>query len=210
MRERSEESAAASGGVLTGKWLNPANLMTALRVALAPPIILLLVYKPELPLGISWNLAAALIFLLAALTDKADGYYARKYDSITRLGEFLDPLADKLLMIPLMITMALVPEELLPLWVVIVVVARELVISCIRFLGARRGISFPASWSGKVKMFSQILVVGVILLFPTSASGLPILLLVYAMVTITVYSGVDYIFRARSEIFGEPSRNEGC
>jgi CDP-diacylglycerol--glycerol-3-phosphate 3-phosphatidyltransferase len=199
---KSEDSCASSQAALTANWLNPANFLTVLRAALAPPIILLLVYRPT---GISWSFWSGTIFVIAALTDKADGYYARKYDAVTRLGEFLDPLADKCLMIPIMITMAVVsvPDvgRLLPVWVVVVVVARELLISAIRFVGARRGISFPASWSGKIKMFSQVVVVGVILFFPSSANSTLILVLVYAMAAITIFSGIDYLFRARREIF---------
>jgi CDP-diacylglycerol---glycerol-3-phosphate 3-phosphatidyltransferase len=199
---KSEDNYTASQAAVTANWLNPANFLTVLRAVLSPPIILLLVYKPT---GISWSFWAGTIFVFAALTDKADGYYARRYNAVTRVGEFLDPLADKFLMIPIMITMAFVSvpnvERLLPIWVVTVVVARELLISSIRFIGARRGISFPASWSGKIKMFSQVVVVGVILYFPSSADSIPVLVLVYLMAAITIYSGIDYLFRARREIF---------
>jgi CDP-diacylglycerol---glycerol-3-phosphate 3-phosphatidyltransferase len=197
----------------SGKWLNPANLMTALRVALAPVIIILLLYKGNLPWGISNTLAAGIIFILAALTDKADGYYARKNDAVTKLGEFLDPLADKLLMIPVMITLWYVGYSnhfvLLPLWVLLIVVIRELLISGIRIVGARRGVSFPASWSGKIKMFSQIIVVCVLIFFPGSASTVWVHTLVYLMAAITVYSGIDYVLRARREIFSAKSDQPG-
>ncbi len=208
MPEKSAEAVLTSESLFSGKWLNPANFMTALRVLLAPPIIALLVYRPQ---SFSWSFAAGTIFVIAALTDKADGYYARKYDSITRLGEFLDPLADKLLMIPLMVTMAFVPDVqhgLLPLWVVIIVVVRELLISGIRMVGVRRGISFPASWSGKIKMFSQVIVVAIILYFPGSSGDTWLRLLVYLMAAITLYSGIDYLFRARREIFNRPAAAE--
>lgn len=194
----------------SGKWLNPANLMTALRVALAPVVIILLLYRGELPFGISNTLAAGIVFILAALTDKADGYYARKNDAVTKLGQFLDPLADKLLMIPVMVTLWYVgwkyPPALLPLWVVLLVVARELLISVVRVIGARKGISFPASWSGKVKMFSQIIVVSILIFFPGSASTAWVQACVYIMAAITAYSGVDYMVRASREIFGVSGR----
>ena len=66
---------------------------------------------------------------------------------------------------------------------------------------ARRKVMFPASWSGKIKMFSQVVVVGVLIFFPKSASGLPVEIMVYLMVAITAYSGFDYVYRARREIF---------
>lgn len=207
-----------SNGVLiqdwfSGKWLNPANLMTALRVALAPVVIILLLYKGNLPWGISNTLAAGIIFVLAALTDKADGYYARKNDAVTKLGEFLDPLADKLLMIPVMITLWYGGYSnhfvLLPLWVLLIVVVRELLISGIRIAGARRGVSFPASWSGKIKMFSQIIVVCILIFFPGSASTVWVRTFVYLMAAITLYSGIDYVFRARREIFSAKTEKAG-
>jgi CDP-diacylglycerol--glycerol-3-phosphate 3-phosphatidyltransferase len=205
LSENSEQAAPAAEVSFGDKWLNAANLITALRAFLAPPIIVLLIYQPDLPGGVEWSTLAGAIFVLAALTDKADGYFARKYDQVTRVGEFLDPLADKLLMIPIMVTLAFVRVDggpnLLPLWVVIVVLARELLISLFRVIGARRSISFPASWSGKVKMLSQVVVVAVILFFPTSANDAWVLVLVYAMAAVTIYSGFDYVLRARREIF---------
>lgn len=186
---------------VSAKWLNPANMLTALRVILAPPIVVLIVYKPQLPYNLSYNILAGIIFVIAALTDKADGYYARKNDVVTKLGQFLDPLADKLLMIPVMIALWYAKPQLLPWWAVTVVVVREGLISLIRTIGARRGISFPASWSGKIKMFSQVITVSVILFFPASHDQIFVQVLVYLMVAITAYSGIDYLFRARKEIF---------
>jgi len=208
LSEKSETALSASQAAVGVRWLNTANMITALRAFLAPPIIALVVYQPELPGNISWSLAAGLIFVFAALTDKADGYCARKFNQVTRVGEFLDPLADKLLVIPIMLTLALVSVNgvgtLLPLWVVIFVIARELLISTIRVVGARRSISFPASWSGKVKMLSQVVVVAAILFFPSSARDAWVLVLVYTMAAITIYSGINYVFRARRDIFSRP------
>jgi len=182
-------------------------MFTVLRVVLAPLIILLLLYKGTLPFNISNTLAAGLLFVCAALTDKADGYYARKNDAVTKLGQFLDPLADKLLMIPVMVALWYIGWNshtvLLPLWVLLVVVAREALISGIRIAGARKGISFPASWSGKIKMFSQIIVVSILIFWPSTAPTLTVRILVFLMGAITVYSGIDYVLRARKEIFSE-------
>ncbi len=213
MSQKSSGLAGLAEAAVAGKWFNPANLMTALRVALAPVVIVLLLYRGELPFGVSNTLTAGIVFILAALTDKADGYYARKNDSVTTLGQFLDPLADKLLMIPVMVALWYVgyrnPPVILPLWVVIVVVARELLISGIRIVGARKGISFPASWSGKAKMFTQIVVVCVLIFFPGSAASWWARTLVYAMAAVTVFSGADYVFRARREVFGSQGAGGG-
>jgi len=205
LSERSNSLAGIKQMAVEGKWFNPANLLTASRVALAPVIILLLVADTRLISAVSNSTLAGIVFIIAALTDKADGYYARKYDAVTRLGQSLDPVADKLLMIPVLITLTCIDPPLLPWWAVTVVVARELLISCIRVAGARRKITFPASWSGKLKMFSQVLVVGVLIFFPGSAGSVPVRIMVYMMVAITAYSGFDYVFRARREIFGPHS-----
>jgi len=211
LSEKSSGTGLAQAAV-TGKWLNPANLMTALRVALAPLIIVFLLDSSLRPFGMSNTLVAGILFILAALTDKADGYYARKNDAVTKLGEFLDPLADKLLMIPVMVTLWYIGWSnhivLLPLWVLLLVVARELLISGVRIIGARKGISFPASWSGKIKMFSQIIVVSILIFFPARASSIFVQVCVYLMAAITAYSGVDYMIRASREVFNKPAREK--
>ncbi|MFH1149965.1 MAG: CDP-diacylglycerol--glycerol-3-phosphate 3-phosphatidyltransferase [Actinomycetota bacterium] len=209
MQQKPERVGGGPSAVLAGRWLNAANLLTVLRAALAPPIIALLLFNAQRPPRASfYTFAAGVLFVVAALTDKADGYYARKTDSVTRLGQFLDPLADKLLVLPVMI--ALWYLRLLPLWVVLVVLARELLISGIRIVGARKGISFPASWSGKIKMFSQIIVISVLIFFPASASALWARVLVYLMAAITAYSGVDYVLRARREVFSGRASEPGA
>jgi len=199
LSQKSDGLTSVSKVVLNRPWLNTANLITLLRVLLAPPIVLLLLYRPQHPYNVSYNMLAGVIFIIAALTDKLDGYYARKYDNVTRLGQFLDPLADKLLILPVMT--ALCYRGLLPLWVLIVVFVREVMVSVLRVIGARRGISFPATWSGKAKMFSQIIAVSVLIIFPASSSEIVVLVIVYLMAVMTVYSGIDYVIRARREIF---------
>jgi CDP-diacylglycerol--glycerol-3-phosphate 3-phosphatidyltransferase len=189
---------------MSGQWLNAANLITLLRVLLAPPVILLLLYKPQLPYNVSYNVLAGVIFIVAALTDKVDGYCARKYDTVTKFGQFFDPLADKLLMIPVMATLCYIRVDrvrLLAVWVLIVVLVREVMVTVIRVIGARRGLSFPATWSGKLKMFSQIVAVSVIIIFPASHNDLVVQILVYVMAVVTIYSFIDYLMRARREIF---------
>ena len=186
--------------VIKPSTINLANIMTFFRVLLVPPILILLLYSgyPGYERR-SYAIAAGLMFLLAAFTDKIDGYVARRTGQVTRLGKFLDPLADKLLMIPVLFTLWWL--TLLPLWVVIVIVARELGVSIIRIYGERRSISFPASLSGKIKMLVQVIVVSVLIFFPGSAGNPWIKAMIYVMVAVTVYSGLVYIFRARRELF---------
>ena len=200
MSQKSEGLTSVSTAVSSKPWLNTANLITLLRVLLAPPVVLLLLYRPRHPYSVSYNVLAGVIFIIAALTDKLDGYYARKNDTVTAFGQFLDPLADKLLMLSVMT--ALCYRGLLPLWVLIVVLVREVMVSVIRVIGVRRGISFPATWSGKAKMFFQIIAVSVLIIFPASNNDVIVQIIVYLMAFMTVFSGIDYMIRARREIFG--------
>jgi len=199
LSQKSDGVTSAPKTLLSGPWLNVANFITLLRVLLAPPIVLLLLYWQQHPQNMSYKLIAGVIFVIAALTDKVDGYYARKNDTVTNLGQFLDPLADKLLMLPVMGALCYI--KLLPLWVLIVILVREVMVSVIRVIGARRGVSFPASWSGKAKMFSQVIAVSVLIFFPASHSEIFVQIIVYLMTAITVYSGIDYAIRSRREIF---------
>lgn len=199
MSEKSSQTASASKTMFGGNWLNAANFLTALRVLLVPPVILILIYRPSFPYNVPYNTIAGLIFLVAAFTDKLDGYYARKNDLVTKLGQFLDPLADKLLMLPVMIL--LWQQGLMPFWVLLIVLVREVVISVVRVVGVKRHLSFPATWTGKVKMFSQIVAASVLIFFPGNHGDLVVLLIVYFMAAITAISGIDYLFRARKEIF---------
>lgn len=208
--------------VLESDWVNLANFFTALRVLLMPPIVLLLLYEGRLPYDAPANIVTGLVFIAAALTDKADGYFARKNNTVTRIGQFADPLADKLLMLPIMVTLwyvgmyvgagaeggpiTLAKPAMFPLWVLLVVLVREVLISVIRMIGARKSISFPASWSGKIKMFSQVVVVSVLIFLPANRNDTVVVTLVYIMAAITIYSGFDYVLRARREIFSAPGR----
>ncbi len=194
------KSAVASGNI------NTANFLTFLRMLFSPAIVLLILYGGRLPYDVPHNLAAGLLFILAALTDKADGCFARRNNTITELGKFLDPLADKILMLPVMGTLAYLGK--IPLWVFILVTLRELSVSLLRVIAARKGISFPASWSGKIKMFSQVVVVSTIIIFPEYSNSLTVRILVYVMAAITLYSWVDYALRGKLEVFQKTQRAE--
>ncbi len=187
--------------------MNAANFLTMLRMVLSPAIVALILYRGRLPYDLPHNVAAGLIFIIAALTDKADGYFARRNNTITDLGKFLDPLADKILMLPVMGTLWHLGE--LPLWIFTVVALREFSISLLRIVAARKGISFPATWSGKIKMFSQIVAVSVLLFFPDSSSTVVVRIIVYMMAAITIYSWIDYGRRGKSEVFVKVQKSDG-
>ncbi len=144
--------------------------------------------------GLAGYLAAGL-FVLAAATDGLDGYLARRYSTTTRLGQWLDPLADKVLVAAPIVTLTVIDR--FPVWAAAVIVARELAVSLLRAWLGTHGRSMPASWWGKWKTAAQMLVI-VLYLLPDlgpTARGARFGVLVVA-VALTVWSGLDYLIKA--------------
>ncbi len=138
--------------------MNLANKITLTRIFLVPVFMVFLLLR-VVPYGEFW---AAAIFILAAATDKLDGYIARKQESVTRLGKLMDPLADKLLITAALIS--LVGLGTLSPWVAFLIVSREFAVTGLRLVAAGEGIVITASRWGKVKTFSQISMVVAIIL----------------------------------------------
>lgn len=138
---------------------------------------------------------AAAIFIIAASTDGVDGYIARKRKQVTRFGKFLDPIADKLLVIAALI--ALVQKNEITGWAALIIIARELIVTGLRLVAAGEGIVIAASKWGKIKTFTQIIAIVAILLnnFPISLfTSFPFdNYAMFVAVIITIYSGYDYI-----------------
>ncbi|GAB3066919.1 CDP-diacylglycerol--glycerol-3-phosphate 3-phosphatidyltransferase [Virgibacillus ainsalahensis] len=183
--------------------MNIPNKITLSRIFLIPIFILLL----SIPFNWGeWNIgnevlpvshfAAALLFIIASTTDWVDGYYARKYNLVTNLGKFLDPLADKLLVSAALIL--LVEMGLAPAWVVILIISREFAVTGLRLVAAGEGIVLAASSMGKLKTVTQIVAIAALLLhnFPFSYFAFPFAtVMLYAALFFTVYSGVDYFIK---------------
>lgn len=169
--------------------LNLANKLTILRIFMIPVFMIFLLNK--IPYGES---IAALIFVVAALTDTLDGYIARKRNQITTLGKFMDPLADKLLVSAALIS--LVQMGRLSAWVVVIIISREFTISILRAVAATEGVVIAASWWGKAKTITQIIAIIVILIdnFPFRYIGIPMdQIMIFVAVIFTIVSGVDYL-----------------
>lgn len=168
--------------------LNLANKLSLLRILLTPLVIVLL-YFP----GRVVCLLAALIFIFASITDWLDGYIARKFNMVSSMGKFLDPLADKLLICSVLIMF--VHLGWAPAWVVIVIVCRELVVTGLRAMAIDEGIVLAADKFGKAKTVLQIgAIVPITLHFPLFGCRVWILgeWLLYASMLIAIYSGVNY------------------
>ncbi|MCD8376021.1 MAG: CDP-diacylglycerol--glycerol-3-phosphate 3-phosphatidyltransferase [Oscillospiraceae bacterium] len=172
--------------------MNTANKMTLLRVVLIP-VFLILLY-----LNFSGHKLAALgVFILASLTDLADGYVARTYGQVTDFGKFMDPLADKVLVCAAMAWF--VEAGQMAAWMLLVVLAREFAVSGLRMLAAPRGVVIAAAWSGKVKTASTMVCVCLMLL--PIPGWLNALCLAVILVT-TVWSGAEYFIRNRAVFSG--------
>lgn len=185
--------------------LNLANSITITRILLVPVFLVLLLGGLPEPWG---DLAAAAVFILAAATDKLDGYVARRNKQITTLGQFLDPLADKLLIAAALI--ALVAQDRVAAWVATVIIVREIAVSVLRIIGVSQSVSIPADKYGKLKTVLQIVYV-VYVLFPTADIAELIhvstdvamtiqWILAAVVVIVTLYSGVRYFMNARGVI----------
>ncbi len=165
--------------------MNLPNKLTIFRVILIP-VFILLFFLADSP----WY--AAGVFVLASLTDTADGMIARKYNLVTTFGKFADPLADKLLVASAMICM--VQTGVLPAWIVVVIIAREFIISGFRLVAAEQGIVIAAGWWGKVKTAVQmVMIVCLILNFQLVWFQIVCQVLIWLSLILTIISLVDYI-----------------
>jgi CDP-diacylglycerol--glycerol-3-phosphate 3-phosphatidyltransferase len=175
--------------------LNLPNTLTTLRLLLIPAILL------TFDAGFAYHqFVAPALFILASITDSLDGRIARHYAKVTTLGKFLDPLADKMLI--LAVLALLVQDALLPAWVVVLVVGRELLITGLRAVGATQGLIIVATPFGKTKTVSQMLAVALLMLerpYP-GVTGLATVM-VWAAVIFTVFSGLDYLWRYRRLLY---------
>jgi len=149
---------------------------------------------PDMPNG---RYIAGGIFIIAALSDLLDGYIARKHNLITNFGKFMDPLADKLLVSSALI--CFVELNLLPAWIVIVIVSREFIISGFRLIASDSGIVIAAGWWGKLKTNVQM-VMSVMLIINLDNPLINVLeqIAIYLAVALTIISLVDYMLKNKS------------
>lgn len=166
--------------------MNIANKVTVLRLLLIP-VFLVLYYM----YGSTYNIAA-IVFVIASLTDALDGHLARSRNLVTTFGKFVDPLVDKLLTMAAFIV--LVEGSIIPAWSVIIIIARELTITGFRTLAADKGITIAASKWGKLKTTSQMIALVLLLVNNTTLNNIGIYVF-YIAVILTIISGLDYIIK---------------
>lgn len=167
--------------------MNTANKLTMLRVLMIPAFLVFLY--------LGHRYIALGIFILASCTDFVDGYIARHYNQITDFGKFMDPLADKVLVLAAMLW--LVEAGLMPAWAVLIVVLREFAVSGLRLIAVDNGRVIAAGWSGKVKTATTMVCVCIMLLpIPGWLNTL-----CWALIVVTtLYSGCEY-FAKNKDVF---------
>jgi len=183
--------------------MNLANRITVARIFLVPVIMFFLLVNLNLPsikidqFSITLNqIVAVLIFIVAASTDSLDGYIARKHKLISNLGKLLDPLADKLLVTSVLVS--LVDMGKLDAWIAIVIISREFAVTGLRSICAAEGKVLAASKLGKWKTGAQITAIIALLLnnFPFTFINFPFdLIASWFAAIITIYSGIDYFVK---------------
>lgn len=179
---------------------NLPNSITLVRISVVPFLFFLL-SSP----GPFWSLVLAALFVLAALTDFLDGYIARKYDLITTMGKFLDPLADKLIVNTAMILM--IPIGRIDAWIVVIIIIRDLIVDGIRSIASSEGIYIQASVLGKQKTVAQIIAVTALMIhYPFLGLNAHLVgtAILYAALLLTVYSGLDYLFKFYQGTYRHP------
>ena len=168
--------------------MNLPNKLTILRVILIPFFVFFLISPFFDGYG---NYIALAIFIIASLTDMADGKIARKYNLVTNFGKFMDPLADKLLVCSAMI--CLVDLKLIPVWVVLIIIAREFIISGFRLVASDNGIVIAASYWGKFKTTFQMLMIILLILDLGGVFTTIETIVTWIALILTVVSLIDYL-----------------
>jgi nicotinamide-nucleotide amidase len=171
--------------------MNVPNLLTISRLVAIPPLMVLLMVRFT-----GHDQLAAAVFIVFSLTDTLDGQLARRQGNVSELGKFLDPLADKLLVLSVLIV--LVQEGLVAAWVVVVIFSRELIITILRSVAAAQGRVIAAAPLGKTKTVMQMSAVTLLILQRPYPIVVPLAdLAVGAAIIFTIWSGLDYLWRFR-------------
>lgn len=174
------------------------NAVTLTRIGLIPVFVPLLLARGDYEYG-AW--VALAVFALLSLTDGLDGYLARSRGKVTRLGIFLDPLADKLLVTAALVT--LVQLEEIDAWVVVLILSREFAVTGLRLIAAAEGEVIAAHWLGKFKTVAQILLV-LVLILPDTPPLVGHVATAVAVV-LTVVSGIEYFWKGRAVLTSPPA-----
>mgnify|MGYP003408947227 FL=1 len=172
--------------------MNLPNKLTMGRIFAIPVFIVVFL--------MDYRIAAAVIFILAAVTDMLDGHIARKHNLVTNFGKLMDPLADKLLVMSALICMVEVGD--VAGWMVVVILGREFIITGMRQVAAAQGIVIAAGTTGKIKTITQMIAIPLLILenWPFTVLGIPVpfdQIFLWIALIMTIVSGAEYIMKNR-------------
>ena len=181
------------------------NLLSLFRIAMVPLVVVLLMWTGPVP-----RFVAGILFVIASITDYLDGWLARRRKSTTVLGQFLDPLADKLLIAAVLIMLVGAPlEPNLPAWMAVVIVLREIAVTGLRGIASQSGVVLPAQELGKYKMIFQIFALtGLLLHYKYTVPGTDFVVdfhaagmrFLWIALVVSVWSAVDYYVRVLRQL----------
>jgi CDP-diacylglycerol--glycerol-3-phosphate 3-phosphatidyltransferase len=177
--------------------MNLANILTVSRIVSVPVIAVLLLWDDQVTSAV-----AAFLFLIATITDYLDGYLARRMHMESDLGKLLDPMADKLLVLTVLVM--LIPIERVPAWMVAVIIAREMAVTALRGIASEKDVVIAASWLGKYKTaFQCVAIIPLVIHYPFltlqfQPAGEFLLWIAFFF---TMWSGWDYIYGYSRYIF---------
>ncbi|MFU8792480.1 MAG: CDP-diacylglycerol--glycerol-3-phosphate 3-phosphatidyltransferase [Acholeplasmataceae bacterium] len=185
--------------------MTTANKLTLIRVIIIPIMITLLYIEPLKTssgfFGLSWGgLWFAILFVIAGFTDLLDGFVARKYNQITTFGKFLDPIADKILVITALLYLLTIMPLRVTIWAVMVIIVREFLVTGVRLLAVERGVVISASPYGKLKTASTMFALFVLLFNDFGLNPWIGNVAFYVALILTVLSGIDYLVKNRQMI----------
>jgi CDP-diacylglycerol--glycerol-3-phosphate 3-phosphatidyltransferase len=172
--------------------MTTANMITIFRIIMVPFVLVILLTEMQ-----NKEIIAFAIFVTAAITDSIDGYIARKFNQVSALGKFLDPIADKLLVSAALIALVYLQE--VETWAAVIIILRELFISAFRFYFLINNASFSASIPAKIKTTVQIVAISILILYRKMPFADYFFILgtvvLYVAIFLTLYSGAEYVIR---------------
>ena len=185
--------------------MTTANKLTLFRVLIIPIMIAILYIEPLKTssgfFGLSWSgLWFAVLFVIAGFTDLLDGFVARRYNQITTFGKFLDPIADKILVITALLYLLTIMPLRVTIWAVMIIIVREFLVTGVRLLAIERGVVISASPYGKLKTASTMFALFVLLFNDFGLTPWFGNIAFYIAVILTVLSGIDYLVKNRQMI----------
>lgn len=186
--------------------MTTANKLTLLRVLIIPIMIGVLYVEPLRItggfFGSTWDQTVfALLFMLGAFTDYLDGHIARKYNQVTTFGKFLDPIADKMLVITALLYLMLLDPARVPIWAVMIVIIREFIVTGIRLLAIERGKVIAASQLGRLKTATTMLALLILLFNDFQFTPWVGNVIFYIAILLTLLSGLDYLIKNKAILF---------